>query len=153
MSKPPLIINVQPHHRENSRKAAAKRAKENRENKESDKDIKQGWGWKHNYSSARERVLDRSSKARAARQGRMCDTCGKHKCLERRNQCKLCYNFAHQTSLHGYGKRNKKEVDPHSSGSILSMSEVTECPYPGCKWVDERRKLRLHLKDDHPVNI
>lgn len=153
MSKPPLILNVQPHHRENSRKAAARRAEENRKKKESDRDIKQGWGWKHNYKSATNNLLDRSSKARARRQGKMCDMCGKHKCLERRNQCRMCYNEAHQSNLHGYGKRNKKykeDLDPCSAGTILSMSDKTKCPYPGCNWFDFRRGLRLHLKTDHP---
>lgn len=147
MKTPPLIINETPQHRANSKKAMAARAKAIREGKDN---TAQGWGWKHNYDSSSKEKLDRSSKARKARQGRMCSLCGKFKCLERRNQCKMCYNEAHQSGLQGYGKRPKKILDPHSGGTILLMGEKAQCPFPGCQWIDERRKLRVHLKDSHP---
>lgn len=150
MKTPPLIINETPQHRANSKKAMAKRAKAIREeNRKISRSTKQGWGWNHNYQSATKHKIDRERKARKSRKD-ICDSCGQHKSMERRNQCKFCYNEAHQSGLQGYGKRPKKILDPHSGGTILLMGEKAQCPFPGCQWIDERRKLRVHLKDSHP---
>lgn len=55
-----------------------------------------------------------------------------------------------QDTSHGYGVNlGRPTTDPHSGGAILRMDEIAFCPWPGCLYKAERRRVYRHWRENH----